>query len=214
MSFESTPKVNSCVRIMTKSMVSTPIRRQLVLATQNSGKLAEISEYFQDLPWELVLMSEDLAIEETGNTLLENARIKASEVARITHSWAIADDSGLEVNALDGAPGLYSARYAPTNQERIQRVLRELAPHRDRSAQFRSAVAIARPDGSIALEAEGICPGEILQEPQGNGGFGYDPIFYLPSVGKTFAEMSTVEKRTHSHRGLALAALQPRLTLI
>jgi XTP/dITP diphosphohydrolase len=132
-------------------------------------------------------------------------------VAKATGQWAIADDSGLMVDALDGAPGLYTARYGRTDRERIERLLRELGEAPSRAAQFVCAIALARPDGSIALETEGTCPGEIAQEPKGNGGFGYDPVFYVPATGKTFAEMSATEKDRISHRGVAFAQLMPML---
>lgn len=167
--------------------------------------------YLGDLNWDLQLKPDELDIDETGTTFLENARLKASEVAKALGQWAIADDSGLEVDALNGAPGLYSARYADTDQSRIERVLRELEGKSDRDAQFVCAIALARPDGTIALETLGICRGEILTAPQGNGGFGYDPIFYMPELGRTFAELAPAEKEAHSHRGVAFRQLMPDL---
>ena len=183
----------------------------LVVATQNPGKLAEMQHYLAELPWQLQLMPTDLEIAETGDTFLANACLKASKVAQLTGEWAIADDSGLEVEALDGAPGIYSARYGRTDQERIQRLLNELGEELDRTARFVCVIALARPQGSIACHAEGICPGEILRAPRGSGGFGYDPIFYVPTQGKTFAELSPEMKREVSHRGLAFQALLPAL---
>lgn len=184
---------------------------KLVVATGNPGKLKEMQAYLTGLDLELMLKSADLDIEETGTTFLENARLKASQVAMAMKEWAIADDSGLMVDALGGAPGIYSARYAPTPEECIERVLAELGDEGDRRAQFVCAVAIARPDGSIALETEGICPGEILASPRGQGGFGYDPIFYIPEHQMTFAEMDAAIKNTISHRGKAFHALLPQL---
>ena len=125
--------------------------------------------------------------------------------------WAIADDSVLAVDALDGAPGIYSARYGKTDGDRINRLLKELEDKNNRQAQFICAVAIASPDGEIALETEGICQGEILTAPQGDGGFGYDPIFYVPSLQQTFAQMSAATKGEISHRGIAFAQLMPNL---
>ena len=183
----------------------------LVVATQNPGKLGEMQHYLAGLPWELQLMPADLAIVETGDTFLANACLKATKVAQLTGEWAIADDSGLEVKALDGAPGLYSARYGRTDRERIQRLLNELGPKRDRAARFVCVIALAHPNGDIACHAEGVCPGEILLSPQGSGGFGYDPIFYVPAQGKTFAELSPEMKREFSHRGLAFQALLSQL---
>src|SRR5919199_6302906 len=123
----------------------------LVVATGNPGKLREMQAYLAELDWELTLKPEDLEIEETGDTFAANACLKASQVAKATGSWAIADDSGLEVDALDGAPGIYSARYGKTDAERIERLLTELGNELNREAQFVCVVAIARPDGEIAL---------------------------------------------------------------
>lgn len=185
----------------------------LVVATSNPGKLKEMQAYLTDptLGWELMLKPQELEIEETGTTFMENACLKASQVAIALGKWAIADDSGLAIDALGGAPGLYSARYAETEQLRIERVLRELAGETQRQAQFVCAVAIARPDGAIALQAEGICRGEILTQPRGIGGFGYDPIFYVPEQQLTFAEMPAAVKHEISHRGRAFQILLPQL---
>jgi XTP/dITP diphosphohydrolase len=186
----------------------------LVVATGNPGKLREMQAYLADLAWELTLKPEELEVEETGDTFAANACLKASEVALATGNWAIADDSGLQVDALGGAPGVYSARYGKTDSERIARVLRELDNQTNRQAQFACAVAIARPDGAIALQSEGVCRGEILQSPRGNGGFGYDPIFYVPELQLTFAEMTPDLKRSISHRGKAIEALLPQLAIL
>jgi XTP/dITP diphosphohydrolase len=183
----------------------------LVVATGNPGKLKEMQAYLTGLNWELMLKPEDLEVEETGDTFLDNACLKASQIAHATGEWAIADDSGLAVDALNGAPGVYSARYGQTDIERIERLLSELGSELNREAQFVCVVAIARPDGEIALQAEGICRGEILRAPRGSGGFGYDPIFYVPEQQLTFAEMSPELKRSLSHRGKAFQALLPQL---
>ncbi|MEM1238802.1 MAG: RdgB/HAM1 family non-canonical purine NTP pyrophosphatase [Cyanobacteria bacterium P01_H01_bin.26] len=183
----------------------------VIVATGNPGKLKEMQVYLTPLGWDLQLKPKDIEVDETGTTFMENARLKARKVAIATHQWAIADDSGLQIDALNGAPGLYSARYGKDDQDRIDRVLRELRDAQNRSAQFVCALALARPDGTIALETEGICPGEILTEPKGTNGFGYDPIFHVPSQGKTFAEMSDRQKETHSHRGIAFAQIMNAL---
>ena len=182
----------------------------LVVATGNPGKLREMQVYLADLGWELQLKPPELEIEETGDTFAANAALKASEVALATGKWAIADDSGLAVDALDGAPGIYSARYGKTDPERIERLLLELGNELNREAQFVCAIAIANPDGAIVLQVEGISRGEILRTPRGTGGFGYDPIFYVPQAGLTFAEMTPVIKRYHSHRGKAFELLRGR----
>lgn len=186
----------------------------LVVATGNPGKVREMQEYLEDVNWELQLKPPELEIEETGETFMANAELKASEVAKATGQWAIADDSGLEVAALGGVPGVYSARYGKDDRDRIDRLLRELGAETNRQARFVCAIAIARPDGSIALQLEGTCTGEILAAPRGTNGFGYDPIFYCPSAGMTFAEMSPGEKRRYSHRGQAFQLLLPKLQFL
>ncbi|MBW4502786.1 MAG: RdgB/HAM1 family non-canonical purine NTP pyrophosphatase [Scytonema hyalinum WJT4-NPBG1] len=183
----------------------------LVVATGNPGKLKEMQAYLTDSGWELTLKPEELDIEETGDTFAANACLKASQVAQATGNWAIADDSGLQVDALGGAPGVYSARYGKTDSDRIARLLSELGDTPNRQAQFVCAVAIASPDGTIALESEGVCRGEILHAPRGSGGFGYDPIFYVHEMQLTFAEMTSELKRSVSHRGKAIAALLQKL---
>ncbi|MEO1670853.1 MAG: RdgB/HAM1 family non-canonical purine NTP pyrophosphatase [Cyanobacteria bacterium J06631_2] len=185
--------------------------KKLVVATGNPGKLAEIQEYLVSLPWKLELKPTEIDVDETGTTFIANARLKASEVAKALGKWSIADDSGLAVDALDGAPGLYSARYGKTDEDRINRLVRELGDTENRQAKFICAIAIADPEGKIVLETEGICPGEILHSPRGNGGFGYDPIFYVPSQQQTFAQMSPATKSRVSHRGVAFAQLMPEL---
>ncbi|MBD1915781.1 MULTISPECIES: RdgB/HAM1 family non-canonical purine NTP pyrophosphatase [Cyanophyceae] len=192
----------------------------VIVATGNPGKLKEMQVYLGELGWALQLKPDALDIEETGTTFLENARLKAAGVAKALSQWAIADDSGLEVHALGGAPGIYSARYADSDQARIDRLLQELDSERggqgsagegDRCAQFVCALALANPQGDIVLETEGICHGEILLAPRGSGGFGYDPIFYVPALGKSFAEMSPEQKDANSHRGVAFSQLMPHL---
>lgn len=183
----------------------------LIVATSNPGKLREMQAYLKDTGWELQLKPEELEIEETGDTFAENACLKASQIAQATGHWAIADDSGLQVDALNGSPGVYSARYGKSDSDRIERLLRELGSEVNRKAQFMCVVAIASPDGNIAIQVEGICPGEILHAPRGDGGFGYDPIFYVPEKQLTFAEMTPELKKSVSHRGKAFSTLLPQL---
>ncbi|MBW4538696.1 MAG: RdgB/HAM1 family non-canonical purine NTP pyrophosphatase [Myxacorys chilensis ATA2-1-KO14] len=186
----------------------------LVLATGNPGKLREIQPYLEGLSWELKLKPEEIEVDEVGITFAENAALKASQVAIATGNWAIADDSGLEVTALDNAPGIFSARYGTSDADRIERLLRELSERPDREARFVCAIAVARPDGAIAVQTEGICPGEILLAPRGEGGFGYDPIFFVPEKGLTFAEMPAAMKHEVSHRGRAFQSLLPQLNAL
>jgi XTP/dITP diphosphohydrolase len=186
---------------------------KLIVATSNPGKLREMQGYLQGLTWELALKPRELEIEETGASFMENAILKASSVAKAMGEWAIADDSGLMVDALNGAPGIYSARYGNCHSdgERNLKLLTELGDNPHRQAQFVCAVAIADPQGTIALKTEGICFGEILTKAVGKGGFGYDPIFYVPEVKQTFAEMKPEIKNEISHRGKAFKALLPQL---
>ena len=184
---------------------------KLIIATSNPGKLREMEAYLPGLGWELALKPPELEIEETGDSFMNNAILKASTAAKALGEWAIADDSGLMVDALNGAPGIYSARYGKTDSERISRLLSALGDNHNRHARFVCAVAISRPDGSIVLATEGVCEGEILRKPLGNRGFGYDPIFYVPQVKQTFAQMEPEVKRQLSHRGKAFATLLPQL---
>jgi XTP/dITP diphosphohydrolase len=185
--------------------------QELVVSTGNPGKLQEMQAYLADTGWSLSLKPPELDIAETGDTFAANASLKAQQTALATGKWSIADDSGLEVAALNGAPGIYSARYANTDADRIARILAEMADQSDRQARFVCAVAIARPDGQIAEQFEGVCEGEILLAPAGSGGFGYDPIFYVPAVGMSFAEMPAATKKQVSHRGRAMALAQASL---
>ncbi|BAY26039.1 RdgB/HAM1 family non-canonical purine NTP pyrophosphatase [Calothrix sp. NIES-2100] len=186
----------------------------LVVATGNPGKLREMQAYLANSGWELTLKPEELEIEETGDTFAANAGLKASQIAQATGNWAIADDSGLQVDALNGAPGVYSARYGKNDSERIARVLNELGSEVNRQAQFVCVIAIANPHGEIFLQSEGVCRGVILHAPRGHRGFGYDPIFYVPEKQLTFAEMTPQLKRSLSHRGKAFTALLPQLALL
>jgi XTP/dITP diphosphohydrolase len=183
----------------------------LVIASGNPGKVLEFSHLLADLKLTIRPQPEGLEVEETGITFAENARLKASAVARATGCWALADDSGLSVNALGGAPGVHSARYGETDTARIARLLRELNGANDRSAQFTAALAVADPSGTIRLEVEGVCPGVILEEQRGSGGFGYDPVFFMPEAGLTYAEMDKQLKGRIGHRGQAFALLAPQL---
>jgi XTP/dITP diphosphohydrolase len=197
--------------------MSTPsFPTALVIASGNAGKVREFAALLADLGLEVCPQPAGLEVEETGSSFAENARIKAEAVARATGCWSLADDSGLSVDALGGAPGVHSARYADSDRARIARLLLELEAagarsHSRRSARFSAALALADPSGAVRVEAEGHCPGTILDAPRGAGGFGYDPVFFVPEAGLTFAEMSSDQKATLGHRGRAFAALQPKL---
>ncbi len=183
----------------------------LVIASGNAGKVREFAHLLAGLDLKIRPQPEGLEVEETGATFAANARLKAEAVARATGCWALADDSGLSVTALGGVPGVHSARYAATDAARIARLLRELAGASDRSARFTAALAVADPSGAIRLEAEGICPGLILEQQRGKGGFGYDPVFFVPDTGLTYAEMNKELKGRIGHRGQAFALLAPQL---
>ena len=185
--------------------------RVLVIASGNQGKILEFQGLLSGLPLLVKPQPEGLEVEETGTTFAANARIKALAVAQATGHWALADDSGLSVSALNGAPGVHSARYAPTDPERIKKLLEALRPAQERSAYFSAALCIAAPDGEVLLEVEGRCEGQITQAPRGDQGFGYDPIFEVNKTGRTFAEMVLAEKKSYGHRGRAFALLEPLL---
>ena len=187
------------------------------LATRNPGKLREFRSLLEPHGYH-VFGLEDVGLtkehEETGDTFLENARLKAIGYSAETDLPVLGDDSGLEVFALGGRPGVHSARYAgphATDSERIRKLLGELeGSGAGRDARFVCALALAR-HGSLVAESEGQCAGVILAEPRGSHGFGYDPVFYFPALGKTFAELDEAEKNLHSHRGHAVRALLARL---
>ncbi|MEY3757171.1 MAG: hypothetical protein RLZZ263_325 [Cyanobacteriota bacterium] len=191
--------------------------RVLVIASGNAGKVREFSQLLDALNLEIRPQPEGFEVEENGSTFAANARLKAIAAAQATGHWALADDSGLCVEALGGAPGVHSARYASSDGARIQRLLDELEQAGaasgvdNRRAEFVAALAVADPSGTVRLEVEGRCPGEILRNPQGEGGFGYDPVFFVPETGQTFAEMDRALKGKIGHRGRAFALLQPQL---
>jgi XTP/dITP diphosphohydrolase len=183
---------------------------KLLLATNNKGKVREYKSLLQDLPFELVLPEElgiSTEVDEVGGSMEENARIKAITMAGESQLLTLADDSGLEVDALGGEPGRLSARYAgegASDRDRIDYLLAKLkdVPWERRSACFRCVIAIATPEGNVEL-CQGECPGIIAFEPKGEQGFGYDPIFYLPELDKTMAELNLEVKNRVSHRGKA-----------
>ncbi len=188
-----------------------PFPSRLAIASGNAGKIREFAEYLAELNLILLPKPPEVDVEETGTTFLENARLKATAVAQAMGEWALADDSGLEVAALGGAPGVYSARYGATDGDRIAKLLAALGDASDRRGRFVCALALADPSGRVILEAEGHCDGEILSAPRGTNGFGYDPVFWVPELGLTFAEMTPDQKAAIGHRGQALAIFLPQL---
>lgn len=192
---------------------------KIVAGTRNAGKVREIRQALAELPFEVSgIPDEGLAdVEETGVTFSENAILKARYYAQHTGEYCLADDSGLEVDALDGAPGVYSARYSgegatdAANNQKLLLAMQDV-PVEKRTARFLSVLALAGPDGSLLL-ADGTCEGIILTEPKGDGGFGYDPLFWMPDRQKTLAEMTVQEKNAISHRGNALKVLKQKLLM-
>lgn len=194
---------------------------RLLIATNNPGKVREYEELLADLqvPLEITFPAQEglaLEVDETGETFEENARLKAVAYARASGLLTLADDSGLEVDALDGAPGVRSARYASPDAndvDRYRKLLRVLAdvPTGQRSARFRCVVALALPDSTV-FTADGVCEGEIGLAPRGKHGFGYDPVFIVKGYGgRTMAELPPELKNQISHRARALTAIQPVL---
>ena len=175
----------------------------LIIASGNPAKVRELTEMLDTTNLPVLQQPDGIDIEETGTTYLENARLKAKAVAELTGQWTLADDSGVAVDSLGGAPGLFSARYGNSDAERIQRLLKELGDSPYRSASFNSAVAVADPNGTIQLEAQGICRGEILTAPQG-GGCGYDSLFWVREAGCTYAQLSSHQLSKLGSRGRAM----------
>ena len=199
--------------------MSAPLR--VVLASHNQKKIRELQGLFDALlSGKVVVQSlSDIGyleeIPETGDLFIENALQKALAITRLGYV-AVADDSGLEVDALGGAPGVYSARYAGEpcdNDKNNEKLLTALAdtPDAERTARFRSVVVCLFPDGGAPIVADGACEGIILRAPQGDGGFGYDPLFFSPALGKTFAQATATEKDSVSHRGVAMRKLADAL---
>lgn len=189
---------------------------KFVLASQNQHKLEEMNLILSAHGVEVVLQSElglHVEVEETGGTFAENAMLKAKAVMAASGLPAIADDSGVCVDALQGAPGVYSARYGGPELDDVGRyrlLLNVMQGQTNRAAHFTSAIACVFPNGDT-IEAEGECPGSIAFAPMGDGGFGYDPVFFLPQLKKTYAQLTPEEKATVSHRGKALAVFEERL---
>ena len=189
---------------------------KLVLASKNPKKLKEMNEILSGMGVEVCLQSDvgiDIDVEETGATFEENSLLKAKAVMEASGLPAIADDSGLCVDSLDGAPGVYSARYGGEGLDdtgRYKLLLANMPKGAARTAKFVSVITCCFPNGDV-LTARGECPGTIAFAPMGEGGFGYDPVFFLPKLKKTFAQLAPEEKNAISHRGRALEAFQAKL---
>jgi XTP/dITP diphosphohydrolase len=200
----------------------TKLKGRILLATNNAGKVIELQQLLSELEGISLLTPKsagiNLHVDETGSTYLENARLKAEAFLTASEMVTLADDSGLEVAALGGEPGIRSARYSEkpgaTDADRRQYLLRNLSGmQRPWKARFVAWVVVAVPGGEI-YSWEGECRGEIIPEERGENGFGYDPIFYVPETGKTMAELGDEEKNTLSHRGNAVRAALPTLKLL
>ena len=189
---------------------------KFVLASNNRKKLIEMRDILSDLGIEVISLAEagvTESPEETGETFAENAVIKADAACAATGMPSVADDSGLVVDALDGAPGVYSARYGGgglTDEEKYMLLLKNMEGKEQRDARFVSSIACRFPDGTL-ITAEGVCPGEIMHAPAGSGGFGYDPVFRVAEIGRGMAELTAEEKNAVSHRGRALRAFAVKL---
>ena len=183
---------------------------KLIIATHNSNKEKELKSVLDDFPVDVISLDqfpEIGEIEETGSTLYENAKLKADTVNKITNLPCLGDDTGLEVDALEGAPGVYSSRYAGENvsyEDNVAKLLREMSstPYEKRTARFRTIIFYT--DGERELYTQGEIKGYITEEQRGKNGFGYDPVFYIPEVKKTMAELTPAEKNKLSHRGQAM----------
>ena len=183
---------------------------KLIIATHNSDKEKELKSVLDDFPVDVISLDqfpEIGEIEETGSTLYENAKLKADTVNKITNLPCLGDDTGLEVDALEGAPGVYSSRYAGENgsyEDNVAKLLREMSstPYEKRTARFRTIIFYT--DGERELYTQGEIKGYITEEQRGKNGFGYDPVFYIPEVKKTMAELTPAEKNKLSHRGQAM----------
>lgn len=198
----------------------TERRQTLVLASRNAKKAREVSEILAPAGFQVVPVTEFPGVpevEEDGTTFAENAAKKAREVARALNCWVIGEDSGLQVDALNGAPGIYSARFSgpgATDEKNNQRLMQELqnVPPDRRGAGYVCSVALSDPSGVIRIACEGTCRGKILQEAVGGGGFGYDPYFLIPEYHQTFGQLSSVVKHRLSHRARAFEQFLRLLT--
>lgn len=183
--------------------------KKIVFASKNKGKIREVRQLFSSIDVEIVEAPENFDAIEDGETFLDNAIIKAREAARLTGNITLADDSGLIVDALNGRPGVHSSRYAKDDQSRIVKLLNEMKdiPDGARQARFVCSMVLVAPDASIEHSTSGVCEGNIIFEPKGKDGFGFDPVFFVPEVNMTMAEIPLEKKNTISHRAKALTQM-------
>ena len=182
----------------------------LTIASGNPRKVAEIEEMLGPLPLNVLRQPAELEVEETGISYFENALLKASAAAQLTGNWALADDSGLEIDALKGAPGLYTARLAPTDEKKISELLRSMSDQPYRSARFRSAMVLCSPNGESIESSEGVCWGELLRSPAYPGG-GLESLFWLRETRCSYGEMTAAQLSRLGSRGKAAREMAPRL---
>ncbi len=185
--------------------------KNLIIATKNQGKLKEFKNFLHSFQLSIFAQPNELEVDETGKSFMDNARLKAIAAAKYTSQIALADDSGLCVESLGGAPGVFSSRYANNDSERICKLLKELENIANRNAYFAASLCLSSPSGQILFEVEGRCHGVIVTEPRGKNGFGYDPVFEVNGTGLTFAEMDSQQKSSLSHRSNAFKLLLPKL---
>lgn len=182
---------------------------KVVFASKNKGKIREVKQLFSSIGIEILTVPDDFEVIENGETFLENAVKKAKEAVKVTNTIALADDSGLMVDALNGEPGIHSSRYADNDTNRINKLLQALnnVPKEKRQARFICSMALVDKNGSLLHSTEGVCEGEIIFEPRGNDGFGFDPVFFLPELKLTMAEIPLEKKNTISHRSRAFSQM-------
>ena len=185
-------------------------RPLLTIASGNPRKVAEIEAMLGPLPIQIQRQPDNLSVEETGSTYIENAILKAKAVSELTHTWTIADDSGLEVDALNGAPGIYSARYAENNEQKLKKLLTQLADNPYRSARFCSAMVLFDPNGNNIYEAEGTCWGEVLRKPAYPEGE-FESLFWVREANCTYGELTQEQLSRLGSRGKAARELAPYL---
>tara|TARA_Y100000589_G_scaffold144581_1_gene138206 strand:- start:61 stop:639 length:579 start_codon:yes stop_codon:yes gene_type:complete len=190
------------------------MKKILYLASKNLGKIEEYKKMLRDINCQLLLQPSHIDVIEDGDNFRDNAKKKACEISKQTKNYAIADDSGLCIDALNGRPGIFSSRFAATDSKRIDRVLDELKGNDNRSAFFVANICLSSPEGEVIIDVEDKCYGNILFDRRGQGGFGYDPIFEELNTNLTFAEMNNDLKDKLSHRGRAIKKIIPHLVSI